>query len=52
MLIEMRKILQFHDISMTNTSYLSIIIEMKLKTIDKFCEMEQMDKDFDKENFY
>ena len=51
MLIEMRNILQFHDISMTTMPDLSIIMEMKLRTIHKFCEMEKMNKNFDKENF-
>ena len=52
MLIEMRNNLQFHDISMTTPSFLPIIMEMEINWIDKIWEMEQMDKDFDKENFY
>ncbi len=42
MLIEIHKFLQSHDISMTTPSNLSIIMEIKLWTIDKFSEMDKM----------
>ena len=35
--------LQNHDISMTTPSNLSIIMEIKLWTTNKFLEMEQID---------